>query len=602
VKSYLKILGILTRSEKRRVTLLLVCAVLMSFVDVIGMSSLLPFLSVAANPEIISRSSALIYLYKAMNAASPAEFIFMLGLAALIAVVLSNIVAFVTYWAVVWYSFDIGRSVSTRLFKGYIAQPYQFFLSRNSVSLTLNSTDEVEGIINGALLPAMQIVGKATTAALLVLLVIFYDPLLAAIFTGIVGGVYTLIFAVTRRYVAYFGEHGHEARRLRFRKAKEAFGALKELRILGREPRYLDQFVRYSQVYSRNFALHSIIAIAPRYALETLGIATMLVIILYYAKSSSDLAAIIPTMILYAVAGYRLLPAFQAIFGSLTLMRFNRSSLEIVLAQFDSLEGAEGKSSALLEGAGDKPIKLTDAVVFKSVSSRYAEAEEPTLQNVDIVIPVYKTIGIVGASGAGKSTFIDVLTGMLPIESGEMLIDGLRLNESNARAWRRSIGYVPQHIYLADDTIRCNIAFGVPESEIDDSRIEKAARLASIHDFIVSEMPTQYETVIGENGMRLSGGQRQRLGIARALYRDPPVLILDEATSALDGITEDAVIESIRRLGAKKTIVIITHRFASVRDCDNIYLLAGGRVVDQGNYADLLNRNKAFRQMAKVAE
>jgi ABC-type multidrug transport system fused ATPase/permease subunit len=239
--------------------------------------------------------------------------------------------------------------------------------------------------------------------------------------------------------------------------------------------------------------------------------------------------------------------------------------------------------------------------MLKEISCRYAEKNEPALCGINIEIPARKTTGIVGASGAGKSTFLDVLTGLLPFDSGSIFVDGTPLSEGNMRDWRTTLGYVSQQIYLADATVARNIAFGVPDSEIDDGRVEAAAKLASIHDFIVCEMPEKYKTMVGENGMRLSGGQRQRLGIARALYRDPSVLIFDEATSALDGITEDAVIESIRKLSTQKTIVIIAHRLATVRHCDNIYLLDKGRVVDEGTYTDLLASSAMFRQMAKLA-
>lgn len=597
VTRYLRILRALTRAEKRRVALLLVCSFLMSLIDVVGMSSILPFLSVAANPEIIGKNAVLTYLYGATGATSLADFVFILGLVALVTVIGSNLIAFVAQWAVIWYSFDLGRSLSRRLFLKYLNQPYQFFLRRNSFNLMLNSTGEVEGSVNGVLLPGMQIVAKATTALLLVLLVVLYNPYLAAIFIGVVGSAYALIFALTRRYVALFGERSHEANRTRYRNAKEVFGAIKELRILGRENYYADQFVHHNRAYGRNLALHSIIAIAPRYALETMGIGTMLIVILLNTNSERDLAAIIPTILLYAITGYRLMPAFQAIFSSLTVVKFNLPSLRILIGELSALSEV-----AAIPVQPQRAMELKRAISFVNASCRYAEGDEPALRDIDIVIPSCKTIGIVGASGAGKSTFVDVLAGLLPLETGQILIDDTPLTDGNVRLWRESIGYVAQQIYLADDTVRRNIALGIADADIDERLIESAARLASIHDFIVNEMPDRYDTVIGENGARLSGGQRQRLGIARALYRNPSVLVFDEATSALDGITEDAVIDAIKELSSQKTIVIIAHRFATVQHCDHIYLLDKGRIVDSGNYSQLLTRNNIFRQMAKIAK
>lgn len=601
MNGYLKIFRLLDSSERRRVGFLLVCSVLASIIDIVGMSSILPFLSVVADPEIVSRSAVFAYAYKMSGAADPAGFVVALGLAALVVVVVSNVVAFLAQWAQVWYSYDLGRSLSSRIFKSYVGQPYNFFITRNSINLTLNSTDEVEGIVNGTLLPALQILAKVTTTIVLLLLVVLYDPKVAFLFLGVVGGAYLVIFVATRKYVSYFGERGHAARRARFRKTKEALGAIKEIRILGREENYRSEFVALSKIYSRNYALHSIIALAPRYALEAIAVVTMLGFILANAGNAKSLAAIVPTMILYGVAGYRLLPAFQSIFGNMTVIRFNRASLETLLAESLVL-GNDQKPRPSKDEDTSVQIALSRGIELVAVTSRYEDATEPSLSGVNIVVPAFETIGIVGASGAGKSTFVDVLTGLLPVEAGEIRVDGVVLNQANMRAWRRSVGYVPQQIYLSDSTVRANIALGVPEGEIDDLCVERAARLASIHDFVTKEMPEKYETIVGENGVRLSGGQRQRLGIARALYRDPSLLIFDEATSALDGMTEDAVIAAIKALAAEKTIIIVAHRLATVQHCNNIYMFERGAVVDEGSYQDLLRRNQVFRQMARVAE
>jgi ABC-type multidrug transport system fused ATPase/permease subunit len=598
VRDYLQLLGVLVRPEKKRLLLLFVCTVAMSLIDVIGMSSILPFLTVAADPEIVRRSSALNFAYQASGAASVAGFIWMLGLLSLVAIVASNIIAFVTQATVVWYSYDLGRIISTRVFTQYMSRPYDFFLARNSSTLMLNATGEVEGLVNGILIPGMQVVAKSTIAILLMSLVVLYNPRLALVVLGTVGLAYILIFFITRRYVAYFGERSHEANRIRYRKAREAFGAIKELRILEREGHYSRLFLQYSAEYSRNLALHSIVGMGPRYALEMIGISVMLIIILYSVNNERDLAAIIPAAALYAITGYRLMPAFQTIFGNLTVMKFNRPSLRILLSEAVSHEDPQGTHSKV--SAPSAAITFDAPVVFRKVSCRYESKDTPALSDIDICIPARKTIGIVGSSGAGKSTFLDVLTGLLPIDRGSIWIGDVQLTGSNIRHWRAGVGYVAQQVYLADDTVRQNIALGIPDAEVDEAKVEAAARIASIHDFIVNELTRGYDTTIGENGARLSGGQRQRLGIARALYRDPPFLIFDEATSALDGLTEESVIGAIRKLSSRKTIVIVAHRLATVQHCDNIYVLDKGRVVDEGSYDWLLENSLIFRQMARV--
>ena len=230
----------------------------------------------------------------------------------------------------------------------------------------------------------------------------------------------------------------------------------------------------------------------------------------------------------------------------------------------------------------------------------YPKAETPVLEDFNLTIHARKMVGLVGGTGAGKTTLIDILLGLLTPQEGEMLIDGVKLDKGNLRMWQRNIGYVPQHIYLCDDTVTRNIAFGVLDEDIDHQAVERAARLASIHDFVTGDLPLGYETEVGERGVRLSGGQRQRIGIARALYYNPSVLVFDEATSALDGITEDVILEAIHQLAHQKTIIIVAHRLSTVRECNNIYLLEKGRIIDQGTYAELLANNQQFRKMAKI--
>jgi len=310
-----------------------------------------------------------------------------------------------------------------------------------------------------------------------------------------------------------------------------------------------------------------------------------------------DLPAILPVMALYAFAGSRLLPALQAVYKALSALRFGKPALDTLYLEFT--EVGFGTAS---HGDAPAPVRsgkfaLEDRLEFSNVSYIFPNAEAPALKDISVTIKARTTVALVGSTGAGKTTLADVILGLLPPSSGDVRVDGVSLTAENIPSWQCNIGYVPQHIFLADDTVAGNIAFGVPIEEIDHSAVERAARIAEVHDFIVSRMAEGYQTFVGERGIRLSGGQRQRIGIARALYHDPDVLVLDEATSALDNLTERAVMDAVHNLGHRKTIIIIAHRTSTVRECDRIFMLQHGSLTGEGTYDEMLESNEQFRRL-----
>jgi ABC-type multidrug transport system fused ATPase/permease subunit len=338
-----------------------------------------------------------------------------------------------------------------------------------------------------------------------------------------------------------------------------------------------------------------IISLVPRYTLEILAFGGILIIVLHVLGEERGAGQMVPLLALYSFAGYRLMPAMQNVFVNLAMVRFSLASLDILHADLtEGLNGADPER-LLVKPANIQPLPFTKEFELRDVNFCYFGAQEPVLTGLNLTIPVNSTIGFVGATGSGKTTAVDIILGLLTPLSGKLLADGIEINEHNLARWQRNLGYVPQNIYLCDDTLTRNIAFGVPESEIDMEAVVRAARIANLDDFVKNELPEGYETVIGERGVRLSGGQRQRIGIARALYHDPAVLILDEATSALDGITEEAVMDAIRNLSRKKTIVMIAHRLTTVKDSDLIYILEHGKIVEYGSYNDLQISSEWFR-------
>jgi ABC-type multidrug transport system fused ATPase/permease subunit len=423
------------------------------------------------------------------------------------------------------------------------------------------------------------------------------DPLLALVVFLVLGSAYGIVYAIVRRRLAVTGRKSIEAATQRYRLASDALHGIKEIKLLGIERQFCERYSGPSQQAARYEALGQAIANLPRYVLETVAFGGILLIVLYLLASKGGVGEALPLIALYALAGYRLMPALQQIFSALTQIRFNRFALDKL---YDDMRSSAVGGEQPANPQDTRAVPLGDRIELRGAGFSYPGADRSVISNLNLAIRANTTVGLAGQTGAGKTTIVDIILGLLPLTHGELIVDGVGIGYANVRQWRRNLGYVPQAIYLSDDTVASNIAFGLPPDQIDLVAVERAARAADIHDFVAGSLPSGYYTLVGERGVRLSGGQRQRIAIARALYRDPPVLVLDEATSALDGITEGVVMEAIQRFSGRKTIIVIAHRVTTLRTCDVIYLFDRGRVTAAGSYQDLLASNVHFRAMANA--
>jgi ABC-type multidrug transport system fused ATPase/permease subunit len=342
------------------------------------------------------------------------------------------------------------------------------------------------------------------------------------------------------------------------------------------------------------------IAELPKYALETIIFGGILLIILYFIGIKKNISGILPLISLYAFAGYRLMPAFQRIFSGFTSLRFHMPVIDTIYNDLYEINNFQKKTSILHQE--DFHLNFNESIVLHDITYKYPQSRLEIIKKLDLTIYANTTVGFVGETGSGKTTLIDIILGLLSLYEGEILIDGIPLTRTNIRTWQNNIGYVPQQIYLADDSISNNIAFGIHPNDVDHQSVTKAAKIAKIHDFILNNLQNGYETKIGERGVRLSGGQRQRIGLARALYHDPKVLVLDEATSALDGSTEKEIMDAIYNLSREKTIILIAHRITTVKECDTIFVMENGKIVANGNYDKLITSSEQFRAIAKSSD
>jgi ATP-binding cassette, subfamily B, bacterial PglK len=585
------LLGILTPRERRQALILLPLVALVALAEVAGIASVMPFLTLVADPESLSHHGLLAWAYERFGGGSPNRFLIGLGVAVTLVLLLSNALQALRTYALTRFGTMRQHAIAVRLLRRYLEQPYAFFLQHNGSTLAANVVSEANQVVNQVLMPGLSLVARTTSTLAILLLLVLFDPWVAGSVTLVLGGTYMLLLSLMRSYLGRVGRKRVRANQVRLQMANEAFGAVKELKLGGREATMVRRFAGPSRTLANVDSRTAIIKALPRYALDTLAFGSIVVIVVLSLLRGESASGLLPVLGVYAFAGYRLLPALQEIFKSLASMRYGLGTLETIHA---TLAPAQPSVPSPQPAA---PLPLTRDISLERVSFRYAEGPW-VLQEVNLRIPARHSVAIVGPTGSGKSTLIDLLIGLHRPSMGGIRVDGVPIDGPQLRAWQRQIGYVPQLIFLLDDTVTRNIALGVPDEEIDPARVRAAAALAQVDRFIEAQLEHGYQTVIGERGVRLSGGQRQRIGIARALYHDPAVLVLDEATSALDGETERAVFDAIASLAGEKTIILIAHRLATVQACDTVYLLEGGRIVDGGPFAELLARSDRLQAMA----
>ena len=586
-----KILDLLSHKEQRRAIFLLVMILFMALLDTLGVASIMPFIAVLANPDLIETN---IYINNAFNYSNTLgvktneQFLFALGLFVFFVLVFSLIFKACLTYLQLRFTSMCEYGLSRRMLEGYLNQPYSWFLNRHSADLGKTILSEVSLMISKGLKPMMNLITYGTVAFAILMLLVLNDPILALIIGLTLGLAYISIYKFTRSFLVRIGRERLKANQGRFTIVSEAFSAAKELKVGSLEKAFLDRFSSPAKTLAQHSAIAGAISQIPRYALEMIAFGGMLLLILYLMVQNVIFTDALPLIALYAFAGYRLLPAFQQIYAAISQLRFVGPSLDAI---HDDIKKLEPK----VVQKDKNNIILNKAITLKDLHYQYPNTSRTTVKNINIIIPACSTVGIVGSTGSGKTTIVDIILGLLQAQKGTLNIDNNIIDKNNCIAWQRSIGYVPQEIFIADDTLAANIAFGVEKKDINQEHVQRAAKIAHIHDFVINELPQQYQTTVGERGVRLSGGERQRIGIARALYRNPQVLILDEATSALDNLTEGSVMNEIHKHGDNKTIILIAHRLSTVKQCDIIFLLEKGTLKAQGTYEELIQSSDQFR-------
>jgi len=591
-----KLYDLLNFNERKQTKLLLSMIIVMALLDMLGVASVMPFMAVAANPNLIETNFFLSFAYDYLQnfgIISKDQFLFFLGFSMLFILIFSLMFKALTTFVQLRFTLMREYTIGRRLVEGYLHQPYEWFLHRHSADLGKNILSEVGVVIGSVLLPILTIISQGAVSIALFILIIIADPYLALSISAILIISYLLVFGLLKSRLSRIGLERAQSNEARYTALNEAFGATKEVKIGRLEQTYLNRFSKPAKIYATSHASASVMGQIPRYFLEAVAFGGMIVLVLVLMSRSNGFANSIPILVLYAFAGYRLMPALQQIYISFTQVRFGIPSLNILHNDLIKLKEYQ-------QIHNNDIMSLNKNLSLKNIYFNYPKTNHRALENFSLSISAFSRIGIVGVTGSGKTTAVDLIMGLLEAQNGSLEVDGVIINKSNVHSWQKSIGYVPQQIFLSDDTIASNIAFGVDKLNINMSQVESAAKISNLHEFIIDELPENYNSKVGERGVRLSGGQRQRIGIARALYHQPQVLILDEATSALDNMTEKAVMEAMDNLGRNITIILIAHRLNTVKNCDKIFIMEKGKIESQGTYNELNKSSKIFQKLINL--
>lgn len=591
-----ELFSLLSDKQRKHFYILQLLVILMAFTELLGIASIAPFMALVGDPSLLEKEGIYSKLYHLSGITDPIDFLFFSGCLVLVMLTISTIVSMLTTWRLAIYGASVGTELADRLYSYYMQQPWLFHASGSSAQLTKQVSTEANRISGGIIQPLMNLNAKLVLALFISISILIYNPVIAL--AGISAFVlsYMLMYKLVRKSLIFNGRRLSAVSTQRFRLMNEGFGGIKDVLLLDRKYDFIDRFTEQGGLQARAQGTNNTISRVPRFFVELLAFGAMISLVLVLIKiHDGNLGQVLPVLAIYALACFKLLPALQQIYSSITQIKGNSAAFEAVK---QDLQQSEATQNELNENTIVSKLKLKQQIRLDDISFAYPNKEKYALKDVNITIPVNNVIGIVGSSGSGKSTLIDIILGLLTPKSGSFYIDDTLITRNNIRGWQNNLGFVPQSIFLSEGSIAENIAFGIPDDEIDYNQVMKAIKLAHLKE-LVDELPDGINTKVGERGVQLSGGQRQRIGIARALYNEADILIFDEATSALDGITEKIIMDAIHDFSGQKTIVMIAHRLKTVQKCDTIYLMEKGQVIDQGNYQELVDKNSKFREMAK---
>ena len=573
---------IFSRSDKAKIALLLLIVVVGSFLELLAVSVFSPFIDVAMNPETMSDSTFFVIVQRLIPCRDNEQLLMIMAMIIVGIYVIKNIYVIAQKNAIYRFSYRIQRNISTSLLKAYMREPYTFHLNKNISVLQRSMQEDTDQFTKG-IIHIMEMLAEVCVCVTIAAYLFIVSPSIMVMIAGLLIMCLAVFTLISKKYSSEWGRRGQAYKAKIYQWMNQSLGGIKEIKVLNREKSFVDKYDFYFGKYVRVLRYNRLIGAVPKHIIELVSMSgLMLAVVIKIRWGHGSIEEFIPQLAVFAVAAFRLLPSVGKINEHLAAVLYAKPSLDLIY--HDLLEIKEQKK---VEEKNDEAWSFGNKIEVKSVSYRYPDGEANVIEDASFTIERGKTIAFVGASGAGKSTMIDILLGLLEPQKGEIYADGMKVSE-HLLIWQKNIGYIPQVIYLSDDSIRNNVAFGIAECEVDEEAVKRALMQAQLWDF-VNSLPDGLDTFVGDRGVRLSGGQRQRIGIARALYHNPEILVLDEATSALDNETENAVMEAIEELQGQKTILIIAHRLTTIRNADMVYEVEHGQV-KQVNKEKILNQ------------
>ena len=572
---YKKLSYIFSKRDKYKIALLLCIMVAGSFLELLGVAVFQPFVNIIMMPDSIQENPYLARIYQMFGCSTTESFLTVVAVGIIVIYVVKNVYLWVEQNLILKFTYGVQQKLSTRLLTTYLAEPYTFHLNKNIAELQ-RSMQEDTGLFTQVLMHTLQLIAEVVVCVVLGVYLFSVSNSITVVIVGLLILCVVLFTKLTKRFTEELGKESQLYKGKLYQWVNQSLGGVKEVKVLNREDFFISSYRDYYTLYIKGVRINRLLSISPKYMVEAVCMTGLLIaIILKLNFGHGELDTFIPQLATFAVAAFRLLPSVGRINEHVNNILYAVPSVDLI---YGDLKGIEDYQESKGEEEG-KEWSFEHEITAKHITYAYPNTDTNVLEDANCVIPKGKTVAFIGSSGAGKTTMADIILGLLAPQRGKILVDDIDVFK-NLTMWHHQIGYIPQVIYLSDDTIRNNIAFGIHEDQIDEEAVRTALKKAQLAEF-VDTLPDGLDTIVGDRGVRLSGGQRQRIGIARALYHDPEILVLDEATSALDNETETAVMEAIESLQGSKTMIIIAHRLTTIQNADIIYEVGDGKVTER---------------------
>jgi len=578
-------------TEKIKLWYLFIFMLITGVFEVFGLASIAPFLGIVADPDLVESNELINLAYSSMGFTGKNDFIIFIGLFFLVVIIITSTLNVFLNWKINSFVQYSTARLAQLLLNKYLCMPYTFFLNIHSSEISKNILNEVARAVELVIYPSLHALSKLVVTLFIVLLLFLVNPEIALTTFLVFSFFYLLIFKYLKKKIEIIGEAATAAISDRFKVISETIAGIKEIKLKRMEKQCCLLFKTPSENFAQYVITRHLFAEIPKALIEIVTFTLIILIIIYLMLAESDSGNRISIIALYGFAAYRLMPAVQLIFNNVTQIKFNFSSLK---ALSDRLVLMDGNANYVKNSV---PLDFPNKVEIKELSYCYPGTKEKVLDKVSLAFNPGMKVGLVGESGSGKSTLVDIILGLLELQSGEIILGNVKLSAENTSTWQEYLSYVPQNIFLFDGTVEQNIAFSLGQDSIDKERIQTVISQSVLNEFI-NDLPDKENTLVGERGVRISGGQKQRIGIARALYKKSNLLILDEATSAIDSINERKIIDTITTLPDKPAVIMIAHRISTVRNCDIIYVLKKGKIIASGSYDYLLSNCDYFKNLS----